>query len=92
MALIVKRAEHKEAFDERKIYASVYAACISAHWEEQKCEKIADDVTRKLKQSLGKIEEISSTNIREMIIKELEQRDQQLAFFYKQHLPNLKKL
>jgi transcriptional regulator NrdR family protein len=92
MAIIVKRKGHKEIFDERKVYGSVYAACASAHYNEMQCEKIADGVAKKVKMFVKNKKQIQSIEIRKKIEDELKKRDEELAFFYEHHLPNLKKL
>ena len=89
---VVKRKGHVEKFDEKKVYGSVYAACASAHYEKLKCEKIADEVTRKIKKFVTNKGETSSTEIRKKIENELKKKNKELAFFYEQHLPNLKRL
>ncbi len=92
MPVIVKRRGHNEAFDEKKVYGSVYAACASAHYEETKCEGVAEEITDKIKRFVKGKTEIESTEIRRKIIEELKKTGNELAFFYEQHLPNLKKL
>ena len=89
---IVKRKGHIEEFDERKAYASVYAACASAHYDESGCEKTADSVTKAVKKLVKNKKKILSSKIRERISAELKRKDRELAFYYEQHLPNLKKL
>ncbi len=42
---IIKRHGHKETFDARKVYGTVYEACMSAHVKEKQAEKIAIDVS-----------------------------------------------
>ena len=92
MPIIVKRRGHKERFDEKKVYASVYAACASAHHAELKCEKIAEKVLQTIKKFIKNKKSIQSTEIRKKIENELKKKDKELAFFYEQHLPNLKRL
>ena len=92
MPIVVKRKGHKEMFDEKKVYGSVYAACASAHYDEMRCEKIAEELTKKIKKFTKIKKEIQSTELRKKIENELKKRDEDLAFFYEQHLPNLKKL
>ena len=92
MPIVVKRKGHKEMFDEKKVYGSVYAACASAHYDEMYCEKTADEVTKKIKKFTKSKKEIQSTELRKKIENELKKKDEELAFFYEQHLPNLKKL
>lgn len=90
--VIVKRRGHKEKFDERKIYGSVYAACISAHYNEGQCEKVAEEITKKVKKILWGKKEIKSVEIRMKIISELKKKNKELAFFYELNLPDLKRL
>lgn len=92
MVIIVKRKGHTEKFDERKVYGSVYAACASAHYSEMLCEKTAEGVAEKINKFVKNKKEIQSTEIRKKIEAELKKKDKELAFFYEQHLPNLKKL
>ncbi len=89
---VVKRKGHTEEFDEKKVYGSVYAACASAHCEETECEKTADDITKKIKKFAKGKKKIESAEIRKKIENELKKKDEELAFFYEQHLPNLKRL
>lgn len=92
MAMVVKRKGHKEKFDERKLYASIYAACASAHYDEAACEKIAGKVTKKIVSSFKKKKEIQTAEIHKRTEAEIRKTNKELAFFYDQHLPNLKKL
>jgi transcriptional regulator NrdR family protein len=89
---IVKTKGHTEEFDERKVYGSVYAACASAHYDEIKCENISKEIMEKIKKIVKNRKEIQSLEIRKQIESELKKKDKELAFFYEQHLPNLKKL
>lgn len=92
MSAIVKRRGHTEKFDEKKVYGSVYAACASAHCAEMLCEKTAEEITKRVKQFIKKKKEVHSGEIRRKIETELKKIDEELAFFYEHHLPNLKKL
>ncbi len=92
MATVIKRKGHKEKFDERKLYASVYAACASAHLEESSCEKVAEKITRIIRKQIKNRKEVQTSEIHKRTEKELRKIDKELAFFYDQHLPNLKKL
>jgi transcriptional regulator NrdR family protein len=92
MATIVKRKGHTEKFDEKKVYASVYAACTSAHYHETECESVADEITGKIKKMLHGKKSVNSGSIRKEVAKLLHKKDKDLAFFYEFHLPNLKRL
>jgi transcriptional regulator NrdR family protein len=89
---IVKTKGHTEEFDERKVYWSVYAACASAHCDEEECEETSDIVTKKIKNFIKNKKRIDSLEIRKKVENELKKKDEEIAFFYEQHLPNLKKL
>tara|TARA_B100000315_G_scaffold186036_2_gene175309 strand:- start:422 stop:724 length:303 start_codon:yes stop_codon:yes gene_type:complete len=89
---IVKRKGYTEDFDEKKVYGSVYAACASTHCEECECENTADEITKKIKKFVKSKKMINSRDIRKRIESELKKKDEELAFFYEQHLPDLKRL
>ena len=92
MPTIVKRKGHTEEFDEKKVYGSVYAACASAHYDESKCEAIAGAVTKKIKLFVKNKKRVDSSEIRKRVGSELKKKEEELAFFYEHHLPNLKQL
>jgi len=92
MSVIVKRKGHKEKFDEKKVYGSVYAACASAHYNETECKKTAEKITKIIKNFLKNKKQIQSQEIRKKVENVLKRKDEELAFFYEQHLPNLKRL
>jgi len=92
MAIIVKRKGHFEKFDEKKVYGSVYAACASAHYDERLCEKNAEEITSRVKKFVKNKKKIDSIQIRKKVEELLKKKNKELAFFYEQHLPNLKRL
>lgn len=92
MPNVVKRRGHEEAFDERKVYGSVYAACASARRNEATCETVAEEVTGIVKGRADETDVLPSEEIRGLVREELEERDEELAFFYEQHLPDLENL
>lgn len=92
MSVVVKRKGHKEKYDEKKVYGSIYAACASAHYDEMQCEKLSEQITGKINKFVKNRKIIQSTKLREKIENELKKKDEELAFFYEQHIPNLKKL
>ena len=81
---IIKRRGNQEKYDERKVYASIYAAALNCHYSEQKSEKIAKDITKKINSWIKTRKEITSEEIRDQIIKNLKDRDVKLM--YKHHL------
>ena len=92
VASIVKRRGHRENFDERKLYASIYGATEAAFCDEASCERLAGDVTEKVKGWLKGKKSVDSSEIHERVRAELDTRNEEISFFYDRHLPNLRKL
>lgn len=92
MSIVVKRKRKREKFDERKVYASVYAACASAQYSEKKCEKTAEEICKKVKTFIRNKKQIGSYDIRKKITDLLRKKSKELAYYYEEHLPNLKEL
>ncbi len=89
--MAIKRKGVIEEFDERKTYASVYAACVSLHYSEPDREKTAEKITELVKKLVKKKKTLSSDEIRKTIVNELKKIDDELAFFYQEHIPRSKK-
>ena len=85
MDIIVKRKGHTEHFDERKIYASVYAACLSLRMKEGEAELIAEKVTKEVKETLRGADEVSSNIIHKHVAKSLEHYNADAAYMYDTH-------
>lgn len=83
--LLIKRHGHSETFDERKIYASIYAACLATRIVEEKAETIADKVCKNLIKWLGKKKDITSKEVFDETSNLLEKYDSRAAFMYKTH-------
>jgi len=82
---IVKRKGHKEKFDEKKVYGSVYWACKTAHMGNDECESVAGKVLTSLKKEIKDKSEIDSNKIFEFVGNELEKHHKDSAFMYKTH-------
>ncbi len=82
---IVKRHGHTEAFDERKLYASVFSACQSVREPEGSAELIADKVAHDVKQWLTTKHEVTSNDIRAIAAKHLQSYHPDAAYIYKHH-------
>ncbi len=61
---IIKRAQHREEFDERKLYASIFSACQAVRESERGAELIADQVTKDVLLWLEQKQEVTSHEIR----------------------------
>ena len=85
MQHIVKRWGHKERFDERKVYASCYAACLSAHMEHEKAEKICKKVTSEVKKWITKKKAVTSHEIFLQVAGTIKKHNKNAAFMYATH-------
>lgn len=85
MTHIVKRRGHKQKFDERKLYASIFAACRSTHCKEEESESTANLVTIEVKRWVDEKEEVTSDAIFEKAAEELGHLNKDAAFMYKTH-------
>ncbi len=61
---IVKRGGHSEPFDERKVYASVFASCQAVRVTQQVAEMIAESVGKDMALWLTDKHEVTSHDIR----------------------------
>ncbi len=82
---LVKRKGHLEKFDERKVYASCYAACLSGHLKKEKAEKIAASVTKDISKWIKDRKKVSSNDIFRLVIQSLKKHDREIAFLYETH-------
>ncbi|MCH7567998.1 MAG: hypothetical protein IIA87_01120 [Nanoarchaeota archaeon] len=84
MKCVVKRKGIEEPYDEKKVYASCYAAALNCHYSEKKSEKIAYDVMKKINAWIKKKKSVGSKEIRDKVISNLKDRD--VALMYEHHL------
>lgn len=85
MKHIVKRGNKTEVFDIKKIYASIYASCLSVHEPTQSAELIADKVTKDIINWLINKNEVSSREIRHQASKFLSEINPHAGYLYSQH-------
>jgi len=82
---IVKRKGRIESFDERKVYASCYSACLSSHMRHMEAESICDKVTIEIKSWARKRKNINSSVIFNKIIVAIKKYNKDAAFMYETH-------
>lgn len=83
--IIVKRRGHRERYDERKVYASVYSACLAAGEPEGSAEKISAAVAREVTRAAAEWKTVRSDQIFRLAIVELGQRSPKAVFLYENH-------
>lgn len=81
---LVKRKGHSEEYDERKVYASCYAAALNAHYDEKEAEAFANQVSAKITKWVKSKPSVSSEEIRHQVIQAM--HDPDVALLYKHHL------
>jgi transcriptional regulator NrdR family protein len=85
MKHIVKRGGNSEAFDSRKLYASVYASCLSVHESAAVAELIAQKVTHQIELWLAAKTEVTSNDIRHAAGKFLSKLNPHAGYVYLHH-------
>jgi transcriptional regulator NrdR family protein len=85
MKHIVKRAGHTEEYDERKLYASIYASCLSVRETAPTAEMVAGKVCKDVNNWLDKKTEVTSHDIRLNAAKHLDVYNPDAAWIYKHH-------
>jgi len=64
MKHVVKRNRTIEAFDIRKLYASMYAACLSAHESTATAELVAEEISTDITRWIANKSEVTANDIR----------------------------
>lgn len=85
MLHVVKRAGKLEKFDERKVYASCYSACLSTHMDKKEAEKICSKITNEIKKWIKPKKTVTSDQIFKQQIKLLKKHDKDAAFMFETH-------
>lgn len=82
---IVKRGGHVESFDERKLYASVFAAAQSVREPSGSAELIAEATTESVKKWLSFKPEVTSNDIRRVAAAHIKVLHPDAAYMYLKH-------
>jgi transcriptional regulator NrdR family protein len=82
---VVKRHGHAEAFDERKIYASVYEACHAAQLSTSQAEKIAASASSNMKKWIEKKTQVNAHEIHQEVVRALKKHHEDAAYLYEHH-------
>ncbi len=83
---IIKRTPgHNETYDERKLYASIYAACLSQHTPTGEAELTANKVCKDIQPWLSDKPEIASSDLRRKASEYLKIYNPDAAYMYARH-------
>lgn len=85
MKHIVKRLGHLEPYDVKKLYASVFAACLAVREPAPSAELIADSVSKSVHDWLENKHEVTSKDIFAQASKHLDGLHPDAGFIYKHH-------
>lgn len=82
---VVKRRGHKEKFDERKIYASVYESCHAAGLTTQQAEKMGAKIADQIKKTVEKKDMVNAHEIHQEVARALTKMNRDAGFMYETH-------
>ena len=82
---IIKRRGHREEFEAKKLYASIYAACLVLRVTDKEAESIADRVTRHVSTAITEKKEIDSHQLRQIAADHLHEYNPEAAYIYRHH-------
>ena len=85
MKHLVKRAGHEEKFDEKKVYASVFAACLAVRAQTTDAELIAKEVSKDIKKWVDNKGEVTSRQIAHEVVKSLKLYNSDAAYLFEHH-------
>ena len=85
MQHLVKREGHKEKFDERKLYASCYAASLSANIDHSEAEKICENICKGINKWIKNKKMVTSHQLFKEVTKLLRKYNKDAAFMYSTH-------
>jgi len=88
MKHVVKRAGHTEEYDERKLYAAAFSACLSVHVPRATAELVAEKVTADVNNWIEAKQEVTSGDLRRKLSEFLEFYDEDAAHIFR-HQRNL---
>ena len=85
MKYIVKRLGHEEDFEEKKLYKTIYNACILSDMSRVECVKLSKKVIKDVKKDLKNRKTVTSNHIFLSTTKILKRYNKDASFMYKTH-------
>ena len=83
--IVKRRTGVSEPYDERKLYASIYAVCLSVRTQPADAELIAASVCRDFALWLENKQEITSADVRRRGAEYLDRYNTDAAYLYQHH-------
>ncbi len=85
MKHIVKRKGHSEPYDIKKLYASIYSACLAVRTPEGEAELVAERVVKHVSEWLESKHEVTAHDIRAQAAKHLKAYSPDASYLYGVH-------
>ncbi len=82
---IVKRKGHAEPYDQRKLYASVYASCLTVRVHAGEAELVAERVVQDVESWLAKKHEVTANDLRVQASKHLSAYNTEAGWMFTHH-------
>lgn len=82
---VIKTNRKKETFNAKKIYRSIYAACLATQLPKKECIRLARQIHREVAKVLERQHCLLSEEITDTVAKAMHKRRKALAFMYKTH-------
>lgn len=76
---VIKKNERREDFDREKIKSGIVDAAKRTDLEEDRVNEVAEKVTAKVEEELGDKEEVRSSEIKEIVLRELDAEEKKIA-------------
>ncbi|PSO42800.1 hypothetical protein BRC19_03895 [Candidatus Saccharibacteria bacterium QS_5_54_17] len=85
MKHIVKRGKHTQEYDERKLYASIFAAAVAVRVPQQEAELVAKQVCQDVSNWLADKHEVTAGDIHRQAAKHLRAYNPDAGYIYDTH-------
>jgi transcriptional repressor NrdR len=76
---VIKKDERREEFDREKIKSGIIKSAQRTDLEESRINEVAEKVTVKVEGELGDREEVRSSEIKEIVLRELDVEERKIA-------------
>lgn len=84
-SIIVKRGGVDQKFDERKVYASVFASLVAVSTPTKEAELVATEITKIINRWLAEKSHVTSHEIRVQVAHELKDYNHLASYIYDKH-------
>ena len=85
MKQLVKRRGHTEPFDEKKLYGSILAACMSLRMKDEEAELLSETVSQEVVKAVADAETVDAATLHKHVAERLHRYNPDAAFLYDTH-------